>query len=153
MATYRVDAGADGCRDLECGQMPESDRRTISGQFDELTPEQCADLLGTAVIGRVAYAGDHHTEILPVSFVYRDSAVLFRTAPYGSLAGLAMGMDGVAFEVDFHDDLNQSGWSVVVSGRVEPVEESTELIQLWSEVRVPGPRARARCSSGSSRPR
>lgn len=115
--------------------MAESGHRTISGQFEELTPEHCVELLGTTTVGRVAFAGEHRIEILPVNFVYRDSAVLFRTSPHGALAVLAAGVDGVAFEVDYHDDLGQSGWSVVVSGRVEAVEDSDELAELWSHVR------------------
>ena len=115
--------------------MPESEHRTIKGHFRELSREHCIELLHTAPIGRIAFAGEHHIEILPVDFVYRDDAILFRTAPYGSLAALAPGVDGVAFEVDYHDDQNQSGWSVVLSGRIQAVHSETELAELWAQKR------------------
>ena len=112
-----------------------SDGGTISGSFDELDREHCEELLRSTVVGRVAYSGPEHIEILPINYVYRDGAVLLRTAPYGPLAALAPGVDGVAFEIDHHEDLTQSGWSVVVAGRIEAVRETAELARLWEDTR------------------
>ena len=115
-----------------------SDDRTISGEFEALDEQRCKEFLGVAVIGRLAYQGPEHIEILPVNYVYRDPHILLRTSPYGPLAALATGIDGVAFEVDHHDDVNRSGWSVVASGRIEAVEDTDELTRLWSQ-RGPSP--------------
>ncbi|UYM03585.1 pyridoxamine 5'-phosphate oxidase family protein [Solicola gregarius] len=109
------------------------DDREISGTFEELSWERCEEFLRSAVIGRIAYAGREHIEILPVNYTYQDDSVLLRTSPYGPLAALATGVDGVAFEVDHHEDLTQSGWSVLVAGRVAAVPATDELTALWEQ--------------------
>lgn len=109
-----------------------SDDSTVHGEFESLSEQQCKEYLEVAVVGRLAYAGAEHIEILPVNYVYRDPHVLIRTSPYGPLAALAPGVDGVAFEVDHHSDLTQSGWSVVAAGRIEAVQDTAELDALWS---------------------
>ncbi len=106
--------------------------RTIEGEFDRLDQQQCKELLGVAVVGRIAYAGPEHIEIMPVNYLYRDPYLFVRTSAYGPLAALASGVDGVAFEVDHHDDLTQSGWSVVVAGHIEGVQDANELAGIWS---------------------
>lgn len=115
--------------------MSEHDDRVVAGHFEELSAERCKEFLDAAIIGRIAFAGDTHIEILPVNFVYRDPAILIRTSPYGPLSRLAAGVDGVAFEVDHHDDLYQSGWSVLASGRVEAVQDPVELEDVWAHAR------------------
>jgi len=102
--------------------------------FAELSEEQCIGLLGSTTVGRVAFLGRRGIEILPVNFVYHDHAVLFRTSPHGPLAILAAGTTDAAFEIDYHDDQNQSGWSVLVTGHVAAVTDPAELDELMSRV-------------------
>ncbi|UPK75736.1 pyridoxamine 5'-phosphate oxidase family protein [Nocardioidaceae bacterium SCSIO 66511] len=111
-----------------------ADDHIVRGTFREVSREKCEEYLRSAIVGRLAYAGDGRIEIIPVNYVYRD-AVLIRTSPYGPLAALGPGVDGVAFEVDHHDDLTQSGWSVVVHGRIAAVTQTDELQRLWDEAR------------------
>ena len=106
-----------------------------SGVFQELSREDCEDYLRSAIVGRLAYIGSTQIEILPINYLYHDGAVVLRTSPYGPLAALARGSDGVAFEIDHHDDLTQSGWSVVVHGRIAAITETAELAALSERAR------------------
>lgn len=108
---------------------------TVPGQVKELTRARCIELLQTTTVGRLAFPGKDHIEIMPVNFIFRDDAVIFRTATDNRLAALAPGVDGVAFEVDHHNDLGQSGWSVVLWGRIQAVEDESELAELRSQTR------------------
>lgn len=103
---------------------------TSGGRFTELRLEHCEELLAATTVGRIGFQSARGMEILPVNFRYRSRSILLRTSPYGPLAALAGGVDGVAFEVDHHDDLQQHGWSVLVRGRIAAVEDSAELAEL-----------------------
>ena len=103
--------------------MTDFDSGVVAGEYSELTRERCEELLNSTTVGRIAYARPDGAHILPVNYRYRDSVLVVRTSPYGSLAELAPGTDGVAFEVDHHNDLLQVAWSVVVRGRVDAVED------------------------------
>ena len=95
----------------------------VAGEYSELTRERCEELLNSTTVGRIAYARPDGAHTLPVNYGYRDSVLVIRTSPYGSLAELAPGADGVAFEVDHHNELLQVAWSVVVRGRVDAVAD------------------------------
>ena len=60
--------------------------------------------------------------VLPVNYVVYEGGVLFRTSPHNSIARHVRGSKA-AFEVDEIDDFTQSGWSVLLSGTAELVED------------------------------
>jgi len=91
------------------------------GQLRELSRSECLGLLATKVVGRLAYTGADGPEVVPVNFVIQHDTVLFATSPH-SMLGQQLRLDVAAFQVDDIDDDNQSGWSVLLRGRVEPVE-------------------------------
>ena len=62
--------------------------------------------------------------------------MFFRTELYGSLAD-ASGGNAVALEADELDDRLSSGWSVVVLGRAEQVEDPAELAMLFRRIGQP----------------
>lgn len=100
------------------------DAGTVGGDFRELSRELCEEFLGlTTVVGRIAFCRPDGVQIFPVNYRYKDSEVVIRTSPYGPLAELATGADGVAFEIDYHNDLLGTGWSVIVRGRVEAIKD------------------------------
>jgi uncharacterized protein len=107
--------------------MSDPDAGTVAGHFAELSRSRCDELLTTTTVGRIGFAGDDGIEILPVNFVYTGSHILIRTSPYGPLAQLAGGVDGVAFEIDYRDKLQPAGWSVLVKGRVDPVDPDSDI--------------------------
>jgi hypothetical protein len=70
--------------------------------------------------------------------------VVFRTGWTSSLASLGAGAH-VGFEADHEDHVAESGWSVLVRGRLRDVTDSAES-KSWSELAVhpwaPPPRDR-----------
>jgi nitroimidazol reductase NimA-like FMN-containing flavoprotein (pyridoxamine 5'-phosphate oxidase superfamily) len=87
-----------------------------SGRLAPIAEEECWQLLETTTVGRLAFTADTGIEILPLNFVVFEGRIYFRTEPGSPIAALAEERGVVAFEVDYHDDMNQSGWSVLVKG-------------------------------------
>ncbi|WP_241263472.1 pyridoxamine 5'-phosphate oxidase family protein [Microbacterium esteraromaticum] len=85
----------------------------------ELTEQECLELLTTTTVGRVGFVADDRVLILPVNYVLDGRDVLIRTAPEGILSPLPD--TPIAFEVDHHDDLAGSGWSVLLSTRASEI--------------------------------
>jgi nitroimidazol reductase NimA-like FMN-containing flavoprotein (pyridoxamine 5'-phosphate oxidase superfamily) len=102
-----------------------------NGIFSAIGPEQCAELLTERSIGRVAWQSADGQQILPVTYVWFEGTVIFRTSPYGVLSELIRPTD-VAFEVDDLDQNHHRGWSVVVHGRAEAVADSGDLARMWA---------------------
>jgi len=97
-----------------------------SVERDELSAQECRDLLATQEVGRVGLCSAQGPMVLPVSYVLDGDSVVFRTAPYGVLGRYAWhGL--VAFEVDHADPATRTGWSVVVRGEGDLVEGEEEL--------------------------
>src|SRR3954452_20793958 len=105
-------------------------------RMEPLDEAESMRMLGSVRWGRCAWAGPEGPRILPVNLSVLDGKVFFRTALYGSLADAAHG-DAVAVEADELDDRLSSGWSVVVLGRAEQVEDPAEIASLFR--RMPEP--------------
>jgi len=93
-------------------------------------------LLGSARWGRFAWSGPAGPRILPVNYSVLDGNVFFRTGLYGSLADAASG-NPVALEADELDDRLSSGWSVVILGRAEQLEDPAQVASLFRRMRQP----------------
>jgi uncharacterized protein len=91
--------------------------------------DSCLSLLAAVSVGRVGFAADGEIFVLPVNFVMDGQAVVFRTAAGSKLAG-AEDKSEVAFEADNYDDITESGWSVLVRGPAEVVEDDAEIGRL-----------------------
>ena len=92
------------------------DRRTA---VEVLERQECLDLLASDSVGRLAIVHGGAALIFPVNYAIDGDNVVFRTAPGTKLD--AAGRAGVSFEVDAFDREHHTGWSVVVSGRLEEV--------------------------------
>ena len=77
----------------------------------------------------VGFHADGELVILPVNHAVDGQDVVFRTAR-GSKLSAAEGQDLVAFEADGYDSQTRSGWSVLVTGRAQAVDEETEAQRL-----------------------
>jgi nitroimidazol reductase NimA-like FMN-containing flavoprotein (pyridoxamine 5'-phosphate oxidase superfamily)/GNAT superfamily N-acetyltransferase len=108
----------------------------MSEPFD-LSALQCKDLLGTTVVGRIAFSTPKGPQILPVNYSVVDRSIVIRTSPYGVLATQAR-EQRAAFEVDHFDHEYQHGWSVVAHGRLVEVIEPDEIARIRA-VRQPRP--------------
>jgi nitroimidazol reductase NimA-like FMN-containing flavoprotein (pyridoxamine 5'-phosphate oxidase superfamily) len=95
----------------------------------ELTYEECAELLGTQPVGRVALCTPDGPRIFPVNYTVVDDAVVFRTTPY-SVLGMHSWTSKLAFEVDEVDAEHRAGWSVVATGHGALIEDTDELSRV-----------------------
>jgi nitroimidazol reductase NimA-like FMN-containing flavoprotein (pyridoxamine 5'-phosphate oxidase superfamily) len=105
-------------------------------RVEELDEADCARHLASVTWGRLAWNGPDGPRILPVNLTYVDGALYLRTDLYSSIAD-ATGGTAVALEIDELDDRLSSGWSVVVQGRAEQVDDKSELADLFHHVRDP----------------
>lgn len=101
-------------------------------RFGALPATECAALLRSHTIGRVGWGSGDGPQILPVTYVFRDEQIIFRTSPYGALAELRSAQQ-VAFEVDEFDLATRTGWSVLVRGTARAATNADELSGLWQE--------------------
>lgn len=88
----------------------------------ELNQQECLELLAAKSVGRIAYTADSGARILPVNYIFADDSVIFRTAPDGEIYHHALNFN-CAFEIDETDEFFESGWSVVVVGRLQLATE------------------------------
>ena len=98
-----------------------------------LSRRECLSLLRTEQVGRAVFTDRAMPQILPVTYALLGDDVVLATTSSSRLAQASHG--GVlAFEVDRHDPVTRTGWSVVVTGLavqvVEPVEQARVLSVL-----------------------
>jgi nitroimidazol reductase NimA-like FMN-containing flavoprotein (pyridoxamine 5'-phosphate oxidase superfamily) len=93
-------------------------------------------LLESVRWGRYGWSTPEGPRMLPVNYSVLDGNVYLRTELHGSIADASTG-NPVAFEADELDDRLTSGWSVVVLGHAEQVEDPTEGASLFRRMREP----------------
>ena len=114
--------------------------------LETLTPDECWRLLGKRVVGRVGFDIGHGPRIHPVNYRVDGRSVVLRTTEDAELARFVeMFADGslVAFEVDEIDYEWHNGWSVLIEGRIERVDDVEQLHRLhaaWPRPWVDGAR-------------
>jgi nitroimidazol reductase NimA-like FMN-containing flavoprotein (pyridoxamine 5'-phosphate oxidase superfamily) len=81
--------------------------------------DECFRLLAGDCIGRLAVVAGSAPIILPVNYAVDGQSLVFRTAPGTKLD--AAGRAPASFEIDSFDRRTHTGWSVVVTGRLEEV--------------------------------
>lgn len=113
------------------------------GVLQEMTTEECVELLSAGVVGRAAICTPDGPHVVPVNYAVDDGSIVFRTTPYSVLGTYGWAGD-VAFEVDDLDIGAHQGWSVVARGRGEMVEDLEEIEEIrWAHDPKPwadGPR-------------
>ncbi len=103
----------------------------------KLAPNECAALLGTTEVGRLAIALGGEPEIFPVNYVIDNGDVVFVTAEGTKLAA-ALTAGIVAFETDGYDEASGVAWSVVVKGQAVEIsmydqpDEGAFGLQSWT---------------------
>ncbi|WP_454113885.1 pyridoxamine 5'-phosphate oxidase family protein [Microbacterium maritypicum] len=88
-----------------------------------LDEQQSYELLTTTTIGRVGFVHEGRVQILPVNFAVSGHDLLLRTTPNGVLGALSSEPLEVAFEVDYHDPLGSTAWSVLMHGSLTRVPD------------------------------
>jgi nitroimidazol reductase NimA-like FMN-containing flavoprotein (pyridoxamine 5'-phosphate oxidase superfamily) len=94
--------------------------------FEIMTPEECWTQLSRLPVGRIAFISAGSPVILPVNYALDGHAVIIRSAVGEKLHAASVGQP-VAFEVDAWEDRHRSGWSVLVQGVAEEVEDGATI--------------------------
>ncbi len=103
-----------------------------------LTLAECEEHLRRMPVGRIGFVHDGSPQVLPINFVYRPGRVLFRTG-LGSKLEAAVMSEPVCFEIDHWDPIEHTGWSVLVEGVADTLDELDDAdgdqrrgLQPWS---------------------
>jgi uncharacterized protein len=98
--------------------------------LDELDRDDCLALLAQHNLGRLAVKIADQPLIFPVCYALDRDAIVFRTDPGTKLYGARH--QPVAFEIDGIDviDGDRKGWSVLVVGQAELVENGSDKRRL-----------------------
>ena len=94
--------------------------------------DECLRLLAQAVIGRVGVSSGALPRVLPVNFRLDGGRILIRTAR-GTKLDAAAANAVVAFEVDDIDPVDQTGWSVLITGVAREITDPDELAELRAQ--------------------
>lgn len=100
-----------------------SEERWFPSHLRPMDQAECLELLAGQTVGRVAYCDDLGPVVLTVNFVLDRGTVLFQTSPHSTMAA-HLRSGPASFQIDDHDEYNQSGWSVLVRGDAEYVDPS-----------------------------
>jgi nitroimidazol reductase NimA-like FMN-containing flavoprotein (pyridoxamine 5'-phosphate oxidase superfamily) len=98
-------------------------------KLSELAPQECWDLITAGGIGRIATTTDDGPVVLPVNFIVDNETVVIRTTAYGVIGRIGSASE-LAFEVDQLDEAMREGWSVLLVGGMERVEDPDEVAAL-----------------------
>ena len=111
-------------------RVPGAGRPAAHSGLDALSGEEAQRRLAPGGVGRLVFHEAGRGPVaLPVNYRLVDGQVVFRTSTDTSLA-VAAGQDPVSFEVDQIDEALSQGWSVLVTGRLERIEDPTERRRL-----------------------
>ena len=86
-------------------------------------------LLATVPVGRLVYSDRALPFVTPVNFILDGTDVVIRAGRRSPLATHTPG-NVVAFEEDEINAVDRSGWSVVVTGRVQLIDDADEVARL-----------------------
>ncbi len=94
--------------------------------FQELDQTECDYLLSSVPIGRLGFDFGGHPMVLPVAFRFVNREIVFRTSAGVKLHAVASNHP-VAFEADYWDEVHRTGWSVLVHGHAQEIENWEEF--------------------------
>jgi uncharacterized protein len=109
---------------------PARPRLTAAATVD-LDRAECLRLLASHSLGRLAISRNGPPVVRPVNYVFdeRSQSIVFRSGP-GSKLHSVLGAGEATFEIDGFAEDRRSGWSVIVSGRVEEIVSRAEIDRL-----------------------
>jgi len=94
--------------------------------LEELSFEECEELLASHHFGRLAVVVEGRPVIFPVNYEYVEGRIVVRSDPGVKLDAATLA--SVAFEVDEVDGVTRSGWSVVVQGFSQDVTDADDPV-------------------------
>jgi hypothetical protein len=96
---------------------------------------ECLDRLRLRSFGRVGVSIGALPTVLPVNYRVVDESIVFRTGAGTKLQAASSGTV-VAFEIDDHDPITHSGWSVVAVGPAQVVEDPA-ILERYERIGIP----------------
>jgi uncharacterized protein len=108
---------------------PATDRHGL----EVLSLAQCLTLLRSRPLGRLAYVDRGAPTVVPVNHLVDGATVVMRTLTGGKLDAALVGKP-VAFQLDDHDPARGTGWSVVVRGNAELLEDEDRIARYADEL-------------------
>jgi nitroimidazol reductase NimA-like FMN-containing flavoprotein (pyridoxamine 5'-phosphate oxidase superfamily) len=108
----------------------------IDEGLELLTEDQAWGLLATGEVGRIGITLGALPAIFPVNYGLTDRAIFFRTSPGTKLSAALRGAV-VAFEVDDYELAGRSGWSVLVVGTAEVIDDVPLTLHVLDAGLVP----------------
>ena len=96
-------------------------------RLEILDRDECRRLLSSTNIGRLGYCAESGPRMMPMNYTLVNDSVTFRTG-LDSEASNQLFDHPIAFEVDQVDEFLQSGWSVLVVGNAQPLDEGSLLL-------------------------
>jgi len=99
-------------------------------ELEEISAEECQALLATARIGRLVYSDDLGPVAVPVNYAMAGVRIVIRVG--GGTKRRAMEQPMLAFEVDYVDEVERSGWSVIArgTGQEVPPDQVPDLLRV-----------------------
>ena len=96
---------------------------------------ECVERLRSQAFGRVGVSIGALPTVLPVNYRLVGDRIVFRTSAGTKLEAAAAGAV-IAFEIDEHDPLTHTGWSVVAIGPARMVTDPAEM-EVYERAGVP----------------
>ncbi len=106
--------------------------------LEVLTDEECWRLIAGSEVGRLAVSIANQPDIFPVNYAVDGESIVIATDAGTKFAAAVLGT-AVAFEVDGLDQDRHTGWSIVIHGHGEEIDDVMHLlaaddlgIQTWA---------------------
>jgi len=97
--------------------------------MEELALAECQSRLQEGGVGILALVGEGAPLLRPVNFVVQEGRIVIRTGE-GRIFDAARDAEPASFVISEVDRFEHTGWSVVVTGRLESCESLDELVDL-----------------------
>jgi uncharacterized protein len=107
--------------------------------MEDISEEECLQLLERHELGRIALLVDGQPLIFPVNYGLSHHIITFRTA-HGTKLSYAPG-SRVAFEIDEYEPSTRVGWSVVVQGVATDATTALDIVSWIARGATPHPLA------------
>jgi hypothetical protein len=94
---------------------------------DKFAPQELLDRLASARVGRLAFSHRALPALLAVNYIVDGRELVLQTAAGPAVDAARAPGSIVAFVVDEIDPMTNSGWSVVVTGHLREVTETSRI--------------------------
>jgi len=95
----------------------------------DLDEASCFERLAATALGRVAVSSGALPAIFPIHYVLLGRDPVFRTDPGTKLMAASSGQI-LCLEIDATDPVERTGWSVLVTGRAQILEDAEDLLAV-----------------------